>query len=82
MYTSGGTAAAADFDGDGDQDLFVGGRIVPGKYPYAPRSYVLRNENGKFVDATDIFGATDIKQQCKRHIYPLASKTQSILRRT
>jgi len=53
MLSSGGTVAANDFDNDGDQDLFVGGRITPGKYPYAPRSYLLRNNNGVFEDVTD-----------------------------
>jgi len=42
-----------DFDGDGDQDIFVGSRIVPDKYPYAPNNYLLKNENGKFIEATD-----------------------------
>ncbi len=44
---------SADYDGDGDPDLFVGGRIKPNEYPLPPRSYVLRNDNGKFVDATN-----------------------------
>jgi len=43
---------AHDWDNDGDPDLFVGGRTTPGKYPLAPESYLLRNENGKFKNVT------------------------------
>jgi hypothetical protein len=48
-----GAVAVADFDGDGRTDVFVGGRVVPGKYPERPRSFLYRNVGGKLVDVTD-----------------------------
>jgi enediyne biosynthesis protein E4 len=44
-----GPLALADVEGDGDLDLFVGGRVIPGKYPVAASSRLFRNEAGKFV---------------------------------
>ena len=33
---------------DGDLDLFVGGRVVPGQYPTTPKSFFLQNNRGRF----------------------------------
>ncbi len=51
--SSGKAIAAHDFDEDGDLDLFVGGRVVPGSFPSPPESFVLKNEGGKFTNVTD-----------------------------
>jgi len=52
MISSGQCVIGGDFDQDGDKDLFVGGRVVPGHYPTPPRSYLLENQDGFFADIT------------------------------
>ena len=53
LKTNGSCIVAADYDQDGDMDLFVGGHSKSGKYPLAERSYLLQNEKGHFKDVTE-----------------------------
>lgn len=53
MFSSKSCVKMADINGDGYPDLFVGGRVVPGRYPEAPQSYILINDGkGHFTDET------------------------------
>ncbi len=49
-----GALAVADIDGNGSLDLFVGGRVVPGKYPQPASSQIYRNTGGELqLDAAN-----------------------------
>ncbi len=64
MTANSSVVKAADFDQDGDLDLFVGSRVLPFAYPTADRSFVLRNDSAggqvRFSDVTrEVCGALE-----------------------
>ena len=52
VKTIAGCVATGDYDGDGDPDVFIGGRVTK-NYPASPRSFVLQNNKGIFADVTE-----------------------------
>lgn len=54
IFVNASCVKPVDIDNDGDVDLFIGGRVVGGRYGEDPQSYFLLNDgNGRFIDATD-----------------------------
>jgi len=45
---------AFDYDEDGDKDLFVGGAVMPGKFPLHDKNLLLQNNKGVFKDVSDV----------------------------
>ncbi|HEY6899381.1 MAG TPA: VCBS repeat-containing protein [Puia sp.] len=52
VRTSAGCVRIGDFNGDGQPDIFIGGRVAR-QFPLVPRSFLLQNDHGRFVDVTE-----------------------------
>jgi enediyne biosynthesis protein E4 len=52
ISTNASCVRIADFDKDGFDDVFIGGRAVAGKYGLPGRNYLLHNKNGILTDET------------------------------
>ena len=61
IFESSQAVKASDIDKDGDLDLFVGTRLIAGKYTFPASSYLLLNENGIFKEVQNTL-APDLKQ--------------------
>lgn len=58
IFENGSCVAAADFDKDGDQDLFVGSRMISGKYGINPASnFYINDGTGEFKNQSKRFMA-------------------------
>ena len=53
IYESTQTVKASDIDADGDLDLFIGTRLISGKYTFPATSYILINDKGILKKASN-----------------------------
>ncbi|TLP80553.1 VCBS repeat-containing protein [Maribacter sp. ACAM166] len=53
INASGSVVVTADYDHDGYEDLFIGGRTPYSQYPKPEKSYLLKNDKGFLKDVTD-----------------------------
>jgi len=58
-FSNGSCVVAGDYDGDGDEDLFVGGGDVPGNYPLSALGGILRNDTNRSTGAVKFTIATN-----------------------
>src|SRR5204863_9466819 len=70
MLVSKGCVAAADINGDGFVDFFIGGRVIPGRYPETPQSFLLINDGKARPD--DPVGRGHFKNSIDNASNPLA----------
>jgi hypothetical protein len=59
VSTNASCVVAFDYDSDGDIDVFIGGRSIPGAYGVTPQSMLLQNNGkGNFSDVSKTIGAS------------------------
>lgn len=58
---NGSCVTILDFDADGDNDLFVGGHVMPGVFPKPDRCMLLQNNKGVFTDVTSRYAKELLK---------------------
>ncbi|HOX83072.1 MAG TPA: FG-GAP-like repeat-containing protein [Chryseolinea sp.] len=58
-HASGSCVTAADYDKDGDMDLYVGGRLLPGSFPLTTPGAILKNETNKNTGLVKFIVATN-----------------------